>query len=386
MIAKSPAILIASALLVLLAACRGLPPGVPGSYKPEEVPGALTEVDEELVTGEYEKALARARIASETRGLTPEQRMAVQVRVENAAVARIDQLTREGKRPKKLERIFDLELPRQLSVSAGIEAAKLYFREKNERMKAYRMVREVDSKYPQHQLRQRGAALLYEIGTSLLEDKGRYFLFFRYRNLAPEVYEYLVLNHPEEPRGDIVYRRLADFYEADGRWLLAIERNEDLVLWHPRSPLVPAARARIPNLRLEFLKSPEYDRSLLELARDELEAWLVEFEALAADEPELFEQVQLDLVDAWQRLADSDLAIARFYITVGNRFGAELHTQRAIREATAAGDEEQLEEARALLAKIERLVESDRRLQGETEDVTPEEERDGFDVPIDENR
>lgn len=360
-------------LLPLLAAvaCRSLPPGVPSSYTAAEVPAALARVDTELAGGEFEKALARSRIAGETRGLSPEERNAVQQRLEAAALARIQQLSAEGKRPGELERIFDLELPRQLSASAGIEAARVYYRDKRKRMKAYRMVREVDSKYPQHQERARGAALLYDIGTDLAEDDGHYFFFFSYRALAPEVYEYLVLNHPEEPRGDIVYRRLADIYQRQGNWRLAIERNEDLILWHPRSTLVPGARARIPRLRLELLKSPEYDRTELEKARAELEAWLEQYPDQAEDDPELYRQVQVDLVDCLQRLADSDLAIARFYLTVGNAFGAELHARRAVEEASLGGDEGQVAEAEELLVRIEALPEDAGRTGGlgEAEDL-----------------
>lgn len=365
--------------LLFLGACRGLPPGVPSSYRAEQVPAALAEVDEELESGDYERALARARIAGEATGLSPEERTAVQRRLEEAALARIQELTAEGQRPGKLERIFDLELPRQLSASAGIEAAELYFRAKNERMKAYRMVKEVDLKYPQHQERARGASLLYEIGTDLLEDTGRYFVFFRYRSLAPEVYEYLVLNHPEEPRGDVVYRRLADYYEEEGRWRIAIERNEDLVLWYPGSPLVPAARARIPHLRLLLLKSPEYDRVELELARSELSQWLQEFSEVAESSPELYEMVQLDLVDSVQRLADSDMSIARFYLTVGNPFGATLHAQRAIEEASIGGDPDQLQEAQQLLTRVEQLHEEDRRRRQESDVIEgPDELRENF--------
>ncbi len=334
------------------ASCSSLPSGVPSSYDNEEIGGALQTIDEELADGRFRHALARSRIAGETRGLSPEERQAIQMRLERAALARIEELQQDDGDAESLEDIFELELPRQLSVSAGMRAAEIHFAD-GERMDSFRMIRRVDLKYPQHQERTKAGALLFEIGQSFEQDDGTYFLFFDYRDNAPEVFEYLVLNHPSEPRCDEAYWLLAKMYEEDERWDLAIERHEDLLLWYPASVHVPFSRARIPHLRLASLRSPEYDRTEMMLALDELEGWLIDFPALAETEPELTDSVERDRLDAMQRLADNDMTVSRFYYTVDNGTGANYHAQRAVEEAVAGGSSAQVEEAQAWLQKVQ---------------------------------
>ena len=338
-------------LLTLLSACRSLPSGVPSSYSADEVPAALQEIDGEMQEGRYRHALARSRIASEARGLTPDERQRVQMRLERAAVARIAELEEGEGDADALESIFELELPRQLSVSAGMRAAEIRYRD-GDRYDAFRMIRRVDLKYPQHQERAKAGRLLFEIGQSFEQDTGSYFLFFDYRDNAPEVFEYLVLNHPSEPRCDEAYWLLAKMYEEEERWTLAIERHEDLLLWYPGSPHVPFSRARIPHLRLASLRSPEYDRTEMMLALGELDSWLADFASLEESEPTLTDLVRRDRLDALQRLADNDLTISRFYHRVENGTGASYHALRAVEEAVAGGSDKQLEEARAWLEKV----------------------------------
>ena len=95
------------------------------------------------------------------------------------------------------------------------------------------------------------------------------------------------------------------------------------------------------------LTSPEYDRTELTKTRAELEAWL-------ANHPrhDLVTEVRSDLTDCVQRLADSDLSVARFYRRVNNPTGAEYHARRALEEAMDGTDEEQRAEATELLREI----------------------------------
>ena len=60
---------------------------------------------------------------------------------------------------------------------------------------------------------------------------------------------------------------------------------------------------------------------------------------------------RIDLADTLQRLADSDLSIARFYRKVESQAGFEFHARRALETARDAGNSEQVEEAEALLAE-----------------------------------
>lgn len=324
------------------------PASVPDEYTLTQIDQAVVRAEEELATGDFERALSRMRTAAATRGLPPEQRETVQRMLERAA----ERTIAETDRPGRLADLLDVELPGRLAVEAGVRGAELYFA-RGSRLKAFRLVQKVDRRYPHHHLRARAGALLADIGFSFADDKSRYMLFFSHRGHATEVLEYLVLNYPTEPRGDEAYARLADLYEHDRLWDLAIDKHQDLVLWYPDSPLATPSKARIPHLRLAASGSPEFDRASLGVAQDELVAWLDDFGGT-----ELEREVRIDLTDCRQRLADSDLAIARFYRKVDNLAGAEWHARRAVGEASGGLDPEQLEEAQKLLddilAKMER--------------------------------
>jgi hypothetical protein len=231
-------------------------------------------------------------------------------------------------------------------VTAAVRAAVL-LRDRGEPMEAFELIKRVDAKFPLHHERVAAGDLLAGIGLSLAKDEPTFLGLFDTRDEAQEVLEYLILNAPWCPRCDEAYATLAELYAQDEEWRLAIERLEQLVLHHPASPLVPSARLRIPSIRLEAHKSPEYDRSELLRARRELEAWL-------RDHPgdERQREARVQLADCLLRLADSDLAIAEFYRRVDDPYGARLHAERAVEEALAAGDEGRAGRARSLIAAL----------------------------------
>ena len=280
--------------------------------------------------------------AQQTPGLNSNLRAQIQAVGERAA----SQLIYSSTKPKELEELFKLDLPRQLAVEAGIRAARLYY-ERGDRMRAYRLIKKVDAQHPQHPRRNVSGPLLAEIGFSLAEDKRRYALFFRYSSLSPEVLEYFVLNYPSDPNGPQALWVLGERYEKNGRWRLAIEKHEDLILWFPTDARAPESEARIPHLRLAELESPEHDRGQLTRARKELEKWLVDHPGHPIEE-----EVRLDLTDAIRRLCDNDLVVARFYRRVKNFTGAEFHARRALAQAREGGDDKQIAEAEDLLARI----------------------------------
>lgn len=330
--------------LLAATACSSSRYGLPSSYAADEVPAAIEASRADLEAGESGRALERMLTAQETPELSPARRQEIQNVVERAAADLIAELDDPG----ALRDLTEVDLPRTLAVEAGIRAARLLL-DDGERMKSFRQVRRLDAKFPQHHERNAAGAILAEAGFSLAEDGGRYGLFylFRYRSLAPQVLEYLVLNYPSDPHGARALWTLADLYEADRQWDLAIAKLQNLILWFPVSEHAVAAEARIPHLRLCAILSPEHDRHGLLTARDELERWL-------ADHPghPLEADVRLDLTDAEQRLADNDLIVARFYRTVKNRAGAEYHARRAVEEARAGGDADQIAEAEELLEVV----------------------------------
>ena len=317
----------------------------------EEVPSAIARAEQAFDAGDTKNAVGWARAASRAEGLPTVERNEVQTFLEQAASVRIEELSGDNANPKELVDLYELELPRQLAVSAAVRAAHQYV-DRGKRVKAFKLLQKVDTRYPLHHERYAAASLLVEIGLELADDKSKFLWFFNRRNDGIAVLEYVVLNAPWEPRCDEAYFKLGQLYEEDLEWQLAIERHENLVLYHPDSRLRPYSQGLIPHLRLMSIDSPEYDRNELVDARAELEAWLLKY-GESVDE-ELERQVRIDLTDCLRRLADSDIGIARFYRRVDNDYGQNLHAERALQEAELAGDTERMERARALMiARVE---------------------------------
>jgi outer membrane protein assembly factor BamD (BamD/ComL family) len=338
------------ACLALATACAGNPVRktgqVPRKLTPEEVPAAIQNAEQALAEGRSDLALEWSYVASRVEGLPTEQRNRVQFLMERAADERVAQLAAGEGDPEELASLVDVGLPRQVAVTAGIRAAEALVRE-GEYKRAFEVIREVDDLYPRHHERAAAGSLLADIGLGLSYRKTGWWIFGRSRPKAYEALEYLVLNYPLDDRCAEAYWRLGEMYEEDGKWQTGIERLQELVVYHPRSPYVAQALARIPRLRLQSIESPEYDRKALVLARNELDQWLDVYAG-----SELEPEVREDLDDALRRLAQSDIVIAKFYRTVGNTFGARYHATRAIEEADRAGDEDRAERARDIVASL----------------------------------
>jgi tetratricopeptide (TPR) repeat protein len=312
----------------------------------EEVPAAIAASEADLAEGKVESALERMRSAKNTPGLPAAGRQAVQRVLERSAQAVID----GTEDPSHLRNLMDVNIPRPMAVAAGIRAARLLLAD-GERMKAFRLIKRLDAKFPQHPEKLAAGRILFQIGESLAKDDGTYWLFFSYKSNAPQVLEYMVMNHPSAPRGDEALTILASLYEDSGRWDLAIEKHQDLLLWFPASRRAIRSQADIPRLRLRALGSPEYDRFEMTLAREEFEAWLAEYTG-RAELADLETQVRRNLADAVRRLADNDLDVARFYARVANPEGARYHALRAFETAKEGGDPDQVREAEALLESL----------------------------------
>lgn len=340
------------ALLLLLSGCQSLRRVLPGGseypdrVEASEVPDALQQAQDAFNAGSTEVALGWARAASRAGDLSTVERNNVQSLLEEIATVRIEELSGPGADPDDLVDLYELELPRQLSVSAAVRAAQIMV-ERGDRVQAFRLLQRVDTRYPLHHERYAAASLLIEIGLELADDPSKFLWFYNRRSDGLAVLEYVVLNAPWEPRCDEAYFKLGQIYEEDEDWELAVERHENLILYHPDSPLRPYSQGLIPHLRLESIESPEYDRNELVEARRELEQWLAKFAGQVDDELE--RQVRIDLTDSLRRLADSDLGIARFYRRVDNEYGQHFHAQRALTEAELAADEKRAKEARKLL-------------------------------------
>ncbi len=342
---------ITAACLAFLPSCasNGLFSGS-DALDPEEVPGALRESEAAMARDDAQESVEILVPASRAVGLAPELRDRVQIELERSAQRRIEQLSEPDADPDDLADLIELGLPRQIAVQAGLIAARRYV-DIGESYDAYELLKRIDDKFPLHHERVASGNLMCDIGLAFSDDTPTFFGWFDTLGEAQEILEYVILKTPWARRCDEAYWALSVLYENDEDWPLAIARAEGLVLNHPGSSHAIAAQARVPELRLKRIRSPEYDRQELELARKELQEWLV-----AYDTSELEPKVRFQLADCLARLCESDLLISKFYVTVGNPFGAQRHARRAIEEARDAGDPARLEHAQNWQAGLKPAV------------------------------
>jgi len=349
------ALLLAPSCATIASWMPGGPERIPSKLDAEGVPHALERAEHELSVGNSERALDWMRAAAEVPGLPSEMRENVRVMLERAAEQRIRDLSTPDSDPDDLGDLVGMKLPRQLAVPAGLEAARRMEAE-GEPMDAYKLVKKIDTKYPLNHERQATGEFLGDLGLELSKDHAKFLFFYDRQEDAQEVLEYMILNYPRAPRCDEGYATLARIYAEDRDWSHAIDRLEKLILNHPESPMRAESEATIPRYRLESIASPEYDRGALDRARTELEAWLRNWPGKAGVAPELENRVRLDLADSLRRLADSDRGIARFYVRVGNAYGARQHAERARLEARQAGDAQRTEDAEQILRDLDAEV------------------------------
>lgn len=339
-------------LLLGLGSCRTVRRMVPGSdvaprrIQPEKIEAALARAENDLAEGRSEKALEWMQAARDSDVPNALQRNRIQELYERAAASRLEELSTPGSNPRDLDDLLELDVPRQISVTAAVRAAKFHL-ENDDPLDAFRLIKRLDEKYPLHHERAEAGRVVSQAGFDVLADKSKFLGLFSKRDRAPEVFEYLVLNYPSEPTCANAYAALAEIYQEDLRWELAIERLQDLLLYHPQSEIAPLAEAHIPHLRLISVSSPEYDRRELLVARDELRNWLERHPG-----HEMEEVVGIDLADCLLRLHASDMNIARFYLRVENEAGARLHAQRAEESARLAGATEEAQISADFLAAL----------------------------------
>jgi hypothetical protein len=229
---------------------------------------------------------------------------------------------------------------------AGIRLAERLY-ETGHPVKSYKQVKDVEESLPNHAERARAGAVLAKAGLDLIANQGHYFLFLSYSARGSAALEFLVLTYPLDPACDRAYAALAHYYERIGELELAIARDQDMILYRPRSPLAVIAAAEIPRLRLELIDAPDHDRGELLLAKSETRAWLDRHpdHPLAAEVRALDDRCR-------RRLAESDLVLSRYYRRIDNAFGARMHAERAAAEALSGGADELVREAEAILAGL----------------------------------
>jgi len=330
--------------------CRLTPPGTP-----DDASGVAAAVETARgfhEAGRTERAFELLRATREVRGADPSVRDELEILMIEVAARRLEELA-EAERADELLELTELNLPRQVAVRAGLLAARIELTGGDPKA-AVKVVRKLDEQFPFHHERTEAGSILWEAGSGMADDDEAWLGILTLRDNGRNALEYLCDHYVRDERWDRAAFEVAELYEDDREWVLAREWYEDLLTFRPSSPLVVASLARIPRMRLMEIESPEYDRTQIEEARDELEHWL----SLHSDHPSA-DEARADYADALRRLVLSDLVIAEFYERNDKPFGARLHLDRAV--ATA----EQIEDTE-LDGRIAEVRAEVRELEGET--------------------
>jgi outer membrane protein assembly factor BamD (BamD/ComL family) len=350
----------ALAAAALLVSCAGLHSPF-GKSRPaaEDVPAQIAAAREDFAAGRTAAALERLRKALLATGVNSDVRLELEREVERVASRRIEELSGSSASssdpvasagrgdPGELARMLELGLPAPLAATAGVRAAGLYL-ERGRPYKAWTTLRKTETKYPLHHESRAASAVLVQAGLKMAAEPDTFLGLFSDHDDGVAALEYLVVTYPSEPRCDEAYAELAQVYEDDGQWELAIERWNELIKWQRGSPLAVEAAARVPRARMAQIESPEYDRMQIERALAEFDFWL-ERHAGHALEP----GVRADRAECMLRLAASDYQIARFYRRIDRPYGARWHARRALEQAQAAGDLELAQRSKDLLETVE---------------------------------
>lgn len=230
---------------------------------------AQTEID----AGKYDSAMDRLVAVRDANGLIPEDLQQAEDLLEVCVALDLEELDASAAPAKDYKQVFKKKLPGRLRARAGITAARRFY-EEGSRVTSFKMIREVEQKVPSHPERVAAGEVLWTTGLDLIRDDRHYLVLYQYSSRGIEALEYLILTYPFNPHCAEAYNELALIYVRRKKLTLAIERYEDLLVYHPASEFSVLAEARLPYLRMLRIKRDDYDRGELLAARRELEQWL----------------------------------------------------------------------------------------------------------------
>lgn len=179
----------------------------------------------------------------------------------------------------------------------------------------------------------------YEIARAYLNGRKRKFWGLRIADATEEGEELMIRIQERLPGSRLAERAaltLADWYFRERKLDLAAEMYEVFLINHPRSVHAEDARRRLVYAYLAAFKGPEFDATGLAEARTRIEE-------MQAESPRMAEQIGaealLTRIEASE--ANKRLVTARWYLRTGDPVAAELVLRRLIRRhpRTAAATE-----------------------------------------------
>lgn len=214
--------------------------------------------------------------------------------------------------------------PKRLRDRRDLALARAYFAQ-GEHWEAFKVLRPFPDDYPHSELRPAVGLLVWEIGKHLAASDGGFLFFWSDRTGGRVALEHLITRHTDNPHNGDALRILGDLAFAEDDHELAQTRFRDLMLNQPDSEWFGYAQHRFAMSIVASLEGPEYDLDRMQVAVQELRAFL-------STEPEnpQFRQSSLEAMAVLQEWRiERHLYIADFYRTVGNDNGQRVHLDRA---------------------------------------------------------
>ncbi|MBI1848995.1 MAG: outer membrane protein assembly factor BamD [Planctomycetes bacterium] len=150
---------------------------------------------------------------------------------------------------------------------------------------------------------------LYTIGIAYLEGRKKGFLgIFGGEGIGIDVLEYLIETFPRFRHGVEASRTLGNYYYARNDWAEAVAEYEQLRKNYPESEWKSLADFRVAMGSFQQIRGANYDRELIEKARDEFAGYLRLY-----PEGNQVQTAREKLQESRDLLAQKDYQIARFY-------------------------------------------------------------------------
>lgn len=173
-----------------------------------------------------------------------------------------------------LRPISNADPPRAESPEAAFLVAESYYLG-GSRAKALNAYRKYVERFPIADHLETAESRIFEIGLLYLEGRIRTGLgLFTHRGRGVSALEFVLKSFPRGRKTAEAQRVLADYYFRNKRWIEAIAEYRELIRRFPRNEWVALARYRIGLGYEAQVRGASYDPTILENAREALEAYV----------------------------------------------------------------------------------------------------------------
>ena len=246
-----------------------------------------------------------------------------------------------------LESVSEESFDEQDLARYKLNLAKAHFK-LEDYYQAFHAIKDFPRDFPASPLLPQVAEIEFQAGHRLAASGYRLFLGLASDlDDATEVLEHLLIYHPASQHIDDALRILGEAAYLNEDYELAIERYSELLQRVRNSHWADMATFRVAMSQYQLLTGPDYDAAALETAQREL----VGFLRSGSKNNEFVDEARLALARTELWIEQKELQIAKYYLTLGNDYGARIHLEQILKKADAQLRKEAAELLRQMAAK-----------------------------------